>query len=229
MNVELDRLIGMPKETYMKKVETLREKTKGKLIIKEYPTASANVNHFSHLLNELKLKRQFIPDIIYIDYLNICSSARMKMGASINSYTYIKAIAEELRGLAVEHKLPIVSATQTTRSGFTNSDVGLEDTSESFGLPATADLMFALISTEELADLNQIMVKQLKNRYSDPTTNKRFVIGIDRAKMKLYDAEDSAQTNISDSGQIEDNKPAFDKSSFGKRMQKNRDFSNLKV
>jgi len=229
MNVELDRLIGMPKETYLKKVESLREKTKGKLIIKEYPTASANVNHFSHLLNELKLKRQFIPDIIYIDYLNICSSARMKMGSSINSYTYIKAIAEELRGLAVEHKLPIVSATQTTRSGYTNSDVGLEDTSESFGLPATADLMFALISTEELADLNQIMVKQLKNRYSDPTTNKRFVIGVDRAKMKLYDAEESAQTNISDSGQIEDDKPVFDKSGFGKRMQKNRDFGNLKV
>ena len=229
MNVELDRLIGMPKETYLKKVESLREKTKGKLIIKEYPTASANVNHFAHLLNELKLKRQFIPDIIYIDYLNICSSARMKMGSSINSYTYIKAIAEELRGLAVEHKLPIVSATQTTRSGYTNSDVGLEDTSESFGLPATADLMFALISTEELADLNQIMVKQLKNRYSDPTTNKRFVIGVDRAKMKLYDAEESAQTNISDSGQIEDDKPVFDKSGFGKRMQKNRDFGNLKV
>jgi len=229
MNVELDRLIGMPKETYLKKVESLREKTKGKLIIKEYPTASANVNHFNHLLNELKLKRQFIPDIIYIDYLNICSSARMKMGSSINSYTYIKAIAEELRGLAVEHKLPIVSATQTTRSGFTNSDVGLEDTSESFGLPATADLMFALISTEELAELNQIMVKQLKNRYSDPTTNKRFVIGVDRAKMKLYDAEESAQTNISDSGQIEDDRPVFDKSGFGKRMQKNRDFGNLKV
>jgi replicative DNA helicase len=229
MNVELDRLIGMPKDVYLKKVETLREKTKGKLIIKEYPTASANVNHFNHLLNELKLKRQFIPDIIYIDYLNICSSARMKMGSSINSYTYIKAIAEELRGLAVEHKLPIVSATQTTRSGYTNSDVGLEDTSESFGLPATADLMFALISTEELAELNQIMVKQLKNRYSDPTTNKRFVIGVDRAKMKLYDAEESAQTNISDSGQIEDDKPVFDKSGFGKRMQKNRDFGNLKV
>jgi len=229
MNVELDRLIGMPKETYLKKVESLREKTKGKLIIKEYPTASANVNHFAHLLNELKLKRQFIPDIIYIDYLNICSSSRMKMGSSINSYTYIKAIAEELRGLAVEHKVPVVSATQTTRSGFTNSDVGLEDTSESFGLPATADLMFALISTEELADLNQIMVKQLKNRYSDPTTNKRFVIGVDRAKMKLYDAEESAQTNISDSGQIEDDKPVFDKSGFGKRMQKNRDFGNLKV
>jgi replicative DNA helicase len=231
MNVELDRLIGMPKDVYLKKVETLREKTKGKLIIKEYPTASANVNHFSHLLNELKLKRQFIPDIIYIDYLNICSSARMKMGSSINSYTYIKAIAEELRGLAVEHKVPVVSATQTTRSGYTNSDVGLEDTSESFGLPATADLMFALISTEELADLNQIMVKQLKNRYSDPTTNKRFVIGVDRAKMKLYDAEESAQTNISDSGQsqIDDDKPVFDKSGFGKRMQKNRDFGNLKV
>jgi replicative DNA helicase len=229
MNVELDRLIGMPKETYLKKVESLREKTKGKLIIKEYPTASANVNHFAHLLNELKLKRQFVPDIIYIDYLNICSSSRMKMGSSINSYTYIKAIAEELRGLAVEHKVPVVSATQTTRSGFTNSDVGLEDTSESFGLPATADLMFALISTEELADLNQIMVKQLKNRYSDPTTNKRFVIGVDRAKMKLYDAEESAQTNISDSGQIEDDKPVFDKSGFGKRMQKNRDFGNLKV
>jgi len=229
MNVELDRLIGMPKDVYLKKVETLREKTKGKLIIKEYPTASANVNHFAHLLNELKLKRQFIPDIIYIDYLNICSSSRMKMGSSINSYTYIKAIAEELRGLAVEHKVPVVSATQTTRSGFTNSDVGLEDTSESFGLPATADLMFALISTDELADLNQIMVKQLKNRYSDPTTNKRFVIGVDRAKMKLYDAEESAQTNISDSGQIEYDKPVFDKSGFGKRMQKNRDFGNLKV
>jgi replicative DNA helicase len=229
MNVELDRLIGMPKETYLKKVESLRQKTTGKLIIKEYPTASANVSHFSHLLNELKLKRQFIPDIIYIDYLNICSSARMKMGASINSYTYIKAIAEELRGLAVEHKLPIVSATQTTRSGFTSSDVGLEDTSESFGLPATADLMFALISTDELSDLNQIMVKQLKNRYSDPTTNKRFVIGVDRAKMRLYDAEQSAQTDLSDSGQVGDDKPLFDKSNFGKRVKNERNFSGLKV
>lgn len=228
LNVELDRLIGLPKETYVKKVSSLREKTKGKLIIKEYPTASANVSHFNHLLNELKLKRQFIPDIIYVDYLNICSSSRMKMGASINSYTYIKAIAEELRGLAVEHKVPVVSATQTTRSGYSNSDVGLEDTSESFGLPATADLMFALISTEELADLNQIMVKQLKNRYSDPTTNKRFVIGVDRAKMRLYDAEESAQTNISDSGQ-EDDTPIFDKSDFGKRMKTDRDFSKLKV
>ena len=229
MNVEVDRLVGMSKETYLKKVETLREKTTGKLIIKEYPTATANVTHFKHLLNELKLKRQFIPDIIYIDYLNICASARMKMGASVNSYTYIKAIAEELRGLAVEHNLPIVSATQTTRGGYQNTDVDLTDTSESFGLPATADLMFALISTEELEDMNQIMVKQLKNRYNDPTTNKRFVIGVDRAKMKLYDVEQSAQTNISDSGQIEDDKPMFDKSGFGKRMQKSRDFGNLKV
>ena len=221
MNVELDRLIGMPKDVYLKKVETLREKTKGKLIIKEYPTASANVNHFAHLLNELKLKRQFIPDIIYIDYLNICSSSRMKMGSSINSYTYIKAIAEELRGLAVEHKVPVVSATQTTRSGFTNSDVGLEDTSESFGLPATADLMFALISTDELADLNQIMVKQLKNRYSDPTTNKRFVIGVDRAKMKLYDIDQSGQMNIIDAGH--DDKPL---NTFGNRDKK---FEGFKV
>jgi replicative DNA helicase len=229
MNIEVDRLIGMPKETYLKKVEKLKEKTTGKLIIKEYPTATANVTHFKHLLNELKLKRQFMPDIIYIDYLNICASARMKMGASVNSYTYIKAIAEELRGLAVEFNLPIVSATQTTRGGYGNTDVELTDTSESFGLPATADLMFALISTEELEELNQIMVKQLKNRFNDPTTNKRFVIGVDRAKMKLYDAEESAQTNISDSGQIEDDKPVFDKSGFGKRMQKNRDFGNLKV
>ena len=229
LNVPIDQLEHLSKDSFTKKVQNIATKTNGKLIIKEYPTGSAHANHFRALLNELKLKRNMIPDIIFIDYLNICSSARMKMGSSINSYTYIKAIAEELRGLAVEHKVPVVSATQTTRSGFTNSDVGLEDTSESFGLPATADLMFALISTDELADLNQIMVKQLKNRYSDPTTNKRFVIGVDRAKMKLYDAEESAQTNISDSGQIEDDKPVFDKSGFGKRMQKNRDFGNLKV
>jgi replicative DNA helicase len=197
------------------------------LIIKEYPTASANVTHFKHLLNELKLKRQFIPDIIYIDYLNICSSSRVKQGNSVNSYTYIKAIAEELRGLAVEHKVPVVSATQTTRSGYTNTDVGLEDTSESFGLPATADLMFALISTEELEAMNQIMVKQLKNRYNDPTTNKRFVIGVDRAKMKLYDVEQSAQSDISDSGQV-DTGPAFDKTDFGKR-ERSRNFQGFKV
>ena len=220
MNIEVDRLTAMPKDTYLKKIERIHEKTTGKLIIKEYPTASANVNHFKHLLNELKLKRQFIPDIIYIDYLNICSSARMKMGNSVNSYTYIKAIAEELRGLAVESRLPIVSATQTTRSGYASSDVDLTDTSESFGLPATADLMFALISTEELEDLNQIMVKQLKNRYNDPTTNKRFVIGVDRAKMKLYDVEQTAQTDILDSGQVD--QPVFDKSDFGKRMKSHK-------
>ena len=221
MNVELDRLIGMPKETYLKKVESLREKTKGKLIIKEYPTASANVNHFAHLLNELKLKRQFIPDIIYIDYLNICSSSRMKMGSSINSYTYIKAIAEELRGLAVEHKVPVVSATQTTRSGFTNSDVGLEDTSESFGLPATADLMFALITSEDLEALGQIMVKQLKNRYNDPSYYKRFTVGVDRSKMKLYDIDQSGQMNIIDAGH--DDKPL---NTFGNRDKK---FEGFKV
>jgi replicative DNA helicase len=227
MNVEVDRLIGVAKETYISKVDRIREKTNGKLIIKEYPTASANVTHFKHLLNELKLKRQFIPDIIYIDYLNICSSSRVKQGNSVNSYTYIKAIAEELRGLAVENKVPVVSATQTTRSGYTNSDVGLEDTSESFGLPATADLMFALISTEELEAMNQIMVKQLKNRYNDPTTNKRFVIGVDRAKMKLYDVEQSAQSDISDSGQV-DTGPAFDKTDFGKR-DRTRNFQGFKV
>ena len=218
MNIEVDRLVGIPKETYMTKVDRIREKTSGRLIIKEYPTASANVQHFRHLLNDLKLKRQFIPDIIYIDYLNICASARMKMGASVNSYTYIKSIAEELRGLAVECNLPIVSATQTTRGGYQNTDVELTDTSESFGLPATADLMIALISTEELEDLNQIMVKQLKNRYNDPTTNKRFVIGVDRAKMRLYDVEQSAQSDILDSGQ--DDGPAFDKTDFGKLFER---------
>ena len=194
LNVQVDELINLPKDLYDKKITKLREQTPGKLIIKEYPTASAHTGHFRHLVNELAVKRQFTPDIIYIDYLNICASSRVKgLGGSINTYSFVKAIAEELRGLAVEKNVPIVSATQTTRSGFTNSDVGLEDTSESFGLPATADLMFALISTEELQDLNQIMVKQLKNRYSDPTTNKRFVVGVDRSKMRLYDVEDSAQ------------------------------------
>ena len=226
INVEVDRLVGISKETYMTKVDRIREKTSGRLIIKEYPTASANVQHFRHLLNDLKLKRQFIPDIIYVDYLNICASARMKMGASVNSYTYIKSIAEELRGLAVECNLPIVSATQTTRGGYQNTDVELTDTSESFGLPATADLMIALISTEELEDLNQIMVKQLKNRYNDPTTNKRFVIGVDRAKMRLYDVEQSAQNDILDSGQ--DDGPAFDKTDFGRR-DKQRNFEGFKV
>ena len=183
------------------KVTNLAQKTQGSLIIKEYPTASAHAGHFRSLLNELALKKSFIPDIIFVDYLNICASSRYKANGNANSYSYIKAIAEELRGLAVEANLPIVSATQTTRSGFGSTDVDITDTSESFGLPATADFMFALISTEELEALNQIMVKQLKNRYNDPTMFKRFVVGIDRSKMKLYNVEDSAQKNIVDSGQ----------------------------
>lgn len=230
LNVDVDKLVALPKETYLKKISKMKEKTLGRLIIKEYPTASANVSHFKHLLNELKLKRQFYPDVIYVDYLNICSSSRVKSNANVNSYTLVKSIAEELRGLAVEFNVPIMSATQTTRGGYDNSDVGITDTSESFGLPATADWMVALISTEELADLNQIMVKQLKNRYSNPDTNKRFVIGVDKAKMKLYDAEQSAQTNISDSGQLaNDEQSLFDKSSFGSRMRRERNFDNFKV
>ena len=196
LNVTTDELTILPKEAYDKKIARVKEKTIGKLIIKEYPTASAGSANFRHLINELRIKRNFVPDIIYIDYLNICSSSRIRAGSNVNSYTYIKAIAEELRGLAVEFNVPVVSATQTTRSGYGNSDVELTDTSESFGLPATADLMFALISSEELEDLNQIMVKQLKNRYNDPTLYKRFVVGIDRAKMRLYNVEESAQDNI---------------------------------
>src|SRR5210317_1034861 len=190
LNVSLDDLQSIPKEMYAKKVQRVKDKTLGKLIIKEYPTASAHVGHYRHLVNELALKRNFTPDIIYIDYLNICMSQRVKAGSNVNSYTYVKAIAEEIRGLAVEKSVPIVSATQTTRSGYTNSDPGLEDTSESFGLPATADLMLAMVSTEELEDVDQIVIKQLKNRYADPGSNKRFVVGIDRAKMRLFDAED---------------------------------------
>ncbi len=192
----------LTKEKYSSKLLQLKKKTQGKLIIKEYPTASAHVGHFKALLNELSMKKGFSPDIIFIDYLNICASARYK-GTIVNSYTYVKAIAEELRGLAVEFNVPIVSATQTTRSGFANSDVDLTDTSESFGLPATADLMLALISTEDMEQLGQIMVKQLKNRYNDPTMYKRFVVGIDRAKMRLYDCEQSAQDDIIDAGDIE--------------------------
>ncbi len=198
LNVQVDELTVLPKDAYEKKVNRVKEKTTGKLIIKEYPTASAGANHFRHLLTELQLKRNFVPDIIYVDYLNICMSSRLKYGSNVNSYTYVKSIAEELRGLAVENNVPIVSATQTTRSGFTNTDLGLEDTSESFGLPATADFMFALISSEELEDLGQMMVKQLKNRYNDPTSYRKFVIGVDRAKMKLYNVEQVAQDNISD-------------------------------
>jgi replicative DNA helicase len=225
LNVTMDELRSMTKMEYDKKFSVLKNKTQGKLIIKEYPTASASSLHFRSLLNELHLKKNYVPDIIFIDYLNICSSARIKAGANVNSYSYIKAIAEELRGLAVEFNLPIMSATQTTRSGFTNSDLGLEDTSESFGLPATADFMFALISTEELEQLNQIMVKQLKNRFGDPNHFKRFVVGIDRSKMKLYDVEDSAQKDIIDSGQ--DNKPL---NTFGNRESKfTKKFEGFKV
>ena len=215
MNITMDELKVIDKDVFDNRVKKIQNKTQGKLIVKEYPTASAHAGHFRALLDELKLKKEFVPDIIFIDYLNICSSARVKGGANVNSYTLVKSIAEELRGLAVEHNVPIVSATQTTRSGFANSDPGLEDTSESFGLPATADFMFALVSNEELQELNQIIVKQLKNRYNDPSYYKRFVVGIDRAKMKLYDVEASAQTGLSESGQ---SKPVFDKTGFGKEI-----------
>jgi len=204
LNVPIQSIIDLPKQMFETKVTNLAKKTQGTLIIKEYPTASAHSGHFKSLLNELSLKKSFKPDIIFIDYLNICASSRYKGNSNINSYSYIKAIAEELRGLAVEFNVPIVSATQTTRSGYGNSDVELTDTSESFGLPATADLMFALISTEELEELGQILVKQLKNRYNDPTIYKRFVVGIDRAKMRLYDVEQSAQQDILDSGKEEE-------------------------
>ena len=200
LNIPIQQLNELPKQMFETKVNSLAKKTQGTLIIKEYPTASAHSGHFKALLNELALKKSFKPDIIFIDYLNICASSRFKGGGNINSYTLVKSIAEELRGLAVEFNVPIVSATQTTRSGFGSSDVELTDTSESFGLPATADLMFALISTEELEQLGQILVKQLKNRYNDPTVNKRFVVGIDRAKMRLYDVEQDAQKDILDSG-----------------------------
>ena len=226
LNLTMDELKVIDRDIYESRIAKIISKTKGKLIVKEYPTAGAHSGHFRALLEELKLKREFKPDIIFIDYLNICASQRMKQGGSINSYTYIKSIAEELRGLAVEYNVPIVSATQTTRSGFTNSDPGLEDTSESFGLPATADFMFALVSNEELEGLNQIIVKQLKNRYNDPSFYKRFVIGVDRAKMKLYDVEASAQT-LSDSGKNDDDEPMFDKSNFGRR-QKAESFEGFK-
>ena len=201
LNVNIQEIVDLPKPIFEGKVTSLAKKTQGSLIIKEYPTASAHSGHFKALLNELALKKSFKPDIIFIDYLNICASSRYRAGSNVNSYSYIKAIAEELRGLAVEANVPIVSATQTTRSGYGSSDVDLTDTSESFGLPATADLMFALISTEELEGLGQIMVKQLKNRYNDPTYNRRFVIGVDRTKMRLYDCEQQAQDDLLDSGQ----------------------------
>tara|TARA_X000001036_G_scaffold354164_1_gene335667 strand:+ start:6073 stop:7440 length:1368 start_codon:yes stop_codon:yes gene_type:complete len=213
LNVPIDQLDKMSKDMFTTKVADLARKTTGKLIIKEYPTGAAHSGHFRALLNELKLKKQFVPNIIFIDYLNICSSSRMKgLGGAINSYSYIKAIAEELRGLAVEFELPIFSATQTNRSGYSNSDVGLEDTSESFGLPATADLMFALITSEELDKMGQLMVKQLKNRYNDPTAYRRFVVGVDRSKMRLYDIEENQQT-------LTDDTPVFDKTPTGKKFE----------
>jgi len=217
LNMTMDELGTCDKDIYETRIGRLIKKTAGKLIVKEYPTASAHAGHFKALLEELKIKRNFKPDLIVIDYLNICASSRIKHGAGVNSYTYVKSIAEELRGLGVEYNVPILSATQTTRGGYDNTDVDLTDTSESFGLPATVDFMFALISTEELQNLNQIMVKQLKNRYNDPSYYKRFVIGVDRSRMKLFDVEESAQKNISDSGQ--DDGPVFDKSSFGNRMK----------
>ena len=224
LNIDLDELRTITKEDYNRKFSALKSKTQGKLIIKEYPTASASSLHFRALLNDLALKKSFKPDIIFIDYLNICCSSRIKPGANVNSYSYIKAIAEELRGLAVENNLPIVSATQTTRSGFSNSDPGLEDTSESFGLPATADFMFALVTNEELEQLNQVLVKQLKNRYGDPNLYKRFVLGIDRSKMRLYDVEESAQNDIVDAGKVED-KPL---NTFGNR-ERRKNFDGFKV
>jgi replicative DNA helicase len=221
LDASIDEIHMMPKDVFEKKVNRLKTKTPGKLIVKEYPTASAGSGHFRHLLNELKLKKNFTPDIIYIDYLNICTSSRIKANAMANSYTLIKSIAEELRGLAVEHDVPIVSATQTTRSGFSSSDVGLEDTSESFGLPATADFMVALIATEELEQLGQIMIKQLKNRWGDPNSNKRFVIGIDRSRMRFYNVEQSAQD-----GMVDDT-PVMSNSSYGERWDEQEKDSTL--
>ena len=204
MNITMDDMHDLPRHMYENRFEKIQKKTTGNLIVKEYPTASAHCGHFRALFNELALKKDFKPDLVFIDYINICASSRFRAGANVNSYTYIKAIAEEMRGLAVEYNLPIMSATQTTRTGFVSTDVGLEDTSESFGLPATADFMFALISSDELNELNQMLVKQLKNRYADPTMNKKFIVGVDRAKMKLYDVSQMAQEDLVDTGQEEE-------------------------
>ena len=215
MNISMEDLHDLPKQMYDNKIAKIIKSTSGKLIVKEYPTASAHSGHFRGLIKELAIKKSFSPDILFIDYLNICASTRFKGQNNVNSYMYVKAIAEELRGLAVETNVPIMSATQTTRSGFTSTDIGLEDTSESFGLPATADLMFALISNEDLDELNQIAVKQLKNRYNDLTVNKRFVIGIDRTKMQLFDIKLEEQNDLVDSNQSEFAEPVFDTTDFG--------------
>lgn len=228
MDMTIDSVRELPKDYYDKKIFKIRDNTNGKLIIKEYPTSCAGSANFRHLIQELRIKKNFVPDIIYVDYLNICASSRTKMGGAVNSYMYVKAIAEELRGLAVECNLPIVSATQSNRDAYNSSDVGLDNTSESFALPATADLMFALISTEELEDLNQILVKQLKNRYEDPSSNRRFVIGVNKAKMKFYDVEASAQRNILDGPKVDDDKPVMDKSEFGERYDEEIKFVSKK-
>jgi hypothetical protein len=238
LNLDIQTLSELPKSMFDKKIASLQKETHGKLIVKEYPTATAHKGHFDALINELALKKSFKPDAIFIDYLNICASQRFKAGASQNSYTIIKSIAEELRGLAVEHNVPIISATQTTRQGFSSTDIGLEDTSESFGLPATCDFMFALISNEELEQHNQVLVKQLKNRYNDPTKYKRFVLGIDRAKMQLYDVEDSAQEELVEN-MVPKNVPqgvqvvetnGFDKLKEQRNeKQKYKDFSTFKI
>ena len=216
LNLTMDELEMLPKDVYLKKIERVKEKVSGRLIVKEYPTSSAGAAHFRHLLNELRMKKNFVPDVVYIDYLNICASTRMKMGGSVNSYTYIKSIAEELRALAVEFNVPIVSATQSNRDGYSNSDVDLTNTSESMGLVHTADIMLGIISTEELEDMGQIMIKQLKNRYNDLSMHRKFVVGIDRSKMKLFNLDDRAQEDVHDSG--------FDKQSEGKK-----DFSGLRL
>ena len=222
LNVGMSDLEELPYQMYETKINKLQSKTTGKLIIKEYPTASAHTGHFKNLLNELALKKSFKPDILFVDYLNIAASARFKAGANVNSYTYIKAIAEELRGLAVEYNIPVFSATQTTRGGFVSSDVGMEDTAESFGLPATADFMFALISSEDLEQKNQILIKQLKNRYNDPTVNRKFIVGVDRSKMRLYDVEQKAQEDLVDTGQE-------DQLSTSNKFKKLGEFSDFKI
>ena len=227
MNITIRDLHELPKKMFTDRLSKIQTKTNGKLIIKEYPTASAHTGHFRSLIKELALKKSFRPDVIFIDYLNICSSSRFKGNANVGSYFYIKAIAEELRGLAVENNVPIMSATQTTRGGYANSDVGLEDTSESFGLPATADLMFALISTEEMDELNQISVKQLKNRYNDPSVNQRFTIGVERSKMRLHDVDESLCVLNKPE---EDTGPVFDNSASGQRIKSEKgNFSNFKM
>ncbi|WP_290940287.1 DnaB-like helicase C-terminal domain-containing protein [Hyphomonas sp.] len=230
-DMTIDDVQDLPRQLYHKKLDNLKTKLKGKLIVKEYPTATANVNHFRALLDELWMKKQFKPDIIFIDYLNICASARLKNGANVNSYTYIKAIAEELRGMAVERSVPVFSATQVNRGGFNNTDVGLEDTSESFGLPATADFMIALISTEELEEQNQIMVKQLKNRYNDVASNKKFIVGINRGKMKLYDVEKNEQSGLLQTNQTEETKAGngFDGRNFDDKFSSKRKFESWSI